>query len=66
MYKHSLIFRVRRCVVIATKPMHRLQIRSIVHSYMVPPTIAPIYIRVRAVVWECGKADTQAQTHRRP
>jgi len=31
-YKHSLTFRVRRYVVIATKPVHRLQIRQIVHN----------------------------------
>jgi len=31
-YKHSLIFRVRRYVVIATKLVHRLQIRPIVHN----------------------------------
>jgi len=28
-YEHSLTFRVRRYVVIATKPVHRLQIRPI-------------------------------------
>jgi len=31
-YKHSLTFRIRRYVVIATKPVHRLQIRPIVHN----------------------------------
>ena len=31
-YKHSLTFRVRRYVVIATKLVHQLQIRSIVHN----------------------------------
>ena len=31
-YKHSLTFRVRRYVVIATKPVHRLQIRATVHN----------------------------------
>jgi len=30
------------------------------------PTIPPTYIRVRAVVWECGKGQTDRQTHRRP
>jgi len=30
--KHSLSFRVRRYVVMAMKPEHRLQIRPIVHS----------------------------------
>jgi len=31
-YKHSLTFCVRRYVVIATKPVHRLQIRPIMHN----------------------------------
>jgi len=31
-YKHSLTFCVRRYVVIATKPVHLLQIRPIVHN----------------------------------
>jgi len=31
-HKHSLTFRVRRYVVIATKPVHRLQIRATVHN----------------------------------
>ena len=31
-YKNSLTFRVRRYVVIATKPVHRLQIRPIMHN----------------------------------
>jgi len=31
-YKHSLTLRVWRYVVIATKPVHRLQIRPIVHN----------------------------------
>jgi len=31
-YKHSLTFRVWHHVVIATKPVHRLQIRPIVHN----------------------------------
>jgi len=35
-YKHSLTFRVRRYVVIATKPVHRLQIRPILHNYGAP------------------------------
>jgi len=30
--KYSLTFRVRRCVVIATKPVRRLQIRPTVHK----------------------------------
>jgi len=35
-YKHLLTFRVRRYVVIATKPVHRLQIRTIVRNYRAP------------------------------
>ena len=31
-YKHSLTFRARHCVVIATKSVHRLQIRSTVYN----------------------------------
>ena len=30
--EHSLTFRVRRYVVIATQPMHRLEMRPIVHN----------------------------------
>ena len=29
------------------------------------PTIPPSYIRVRAVVWECGEGQLRRQTHRR-
>jgi len=64
-YKYLLTFRARRYVVIATKPVHRLQICPIVHNYRAPPTIPPCYIRVRAVVWECGEGHTHRQTHRR-
>jgi len=42
-YKHSLTFRVRRCVVIATKPVHRLQIRPIVHNHRRHPIITYNY-----------------------
>jgi len=27
------------------------------------PTILPSYIRIRAVVWECGEGQTDTQTH---
>jgi len=27
------------------------------------PTIPPSYIRVRAVVWECGEGQTDRETH---
>jgi len=49
-------------VVIATKPVHRLQIRPIVHNYRAPPSIPPSYIRVRAAVWECGEGQTDRHT----
>jgi len=38
---HSLTFRVHRYVVIATKPVHRLQILPTVHNYRAPPNIPP-------------------------
>jgi len=60
-YKHSMTFCIRRYVAVATKPVHRLQIRPIVHNLRAPPTIPPSYIRLRAVLWECG----EGQTHRR-
>ena len=33
-----------------------------VQLYRTPPTIAPTYIRVRAVVWERGEGQTDTQT----
>jgi len=33
LHKHSLTFRVPRYVVMATKPVHWLQIRPTVHNY---------------------------------
>jgi len=65
-YKHSLTFHVRHYVVIAMKPVHQLQIHPIVHNQRAPPTIPPSYIRVCAVVCECGEEWTDRQTHRRP
>jgi len=59
-YKHSLTFCIPRYVVIVTKPVHRLKICPIMHKHSAPPTIPPSYIRVRAVVWECG----EGQSHR--
>ena len=64
-YKHSLTFRARRYVVTSTNPVHRLQIRPIVHNYRAPPTTPPSYIQVRAVVWECGEGQTHRHTDRR-
>ena len=61
-YKHSLTFRVRSCVVIATKPAHRLQIRPTVHNQRVPSTIPPTYIRDCSVVRECCEGQTDRQS----
>ena len=51
-------------VVIATHPVHRLQIRPIVHKWRASPTTPPSYIRVRAVVWACGRGQTDTHTDR--
>jgi len=51
-------------VAIATHPVHRLQIRPIVHNYGASPTTPPSYIRVRAIVWACGRGQTHRQTDR--
>jgi len=40
-YKHLLTFLIRHYVVIATKPMHQVQICQIVHNHRAPPTIPP-------------------------
>jgi len=42
------------------------QIRPMVQKYKAPPTIPPTYIRVCAVVLECGEGQTyrDRQTHR--
>ena len=58
-YKHSLTFRVRRYVIMASsKPVRRLQICLIVHNYGAPHTIPPSYISVSAVMRECGEGQT--------
>jgi len=52
-----------RYVVIAMKPVHQLQIHSIVHNEGAPPTIPPSYIWVvRTVVWTWGDGQTHAHT----
>ena len=48
------------------KPVHRLQIHSILHNYRAPLSIPPSYIRVCIVVWECGEEQTDTHTHRGP
>jgi len=42
----------------ATKTVHQLQVCSIVHNYGTPAIILQSYIRVCAVLWECGKGQT--------
>jgi len=49
-------------IIRATKPVHQLQIRQIVHNYRAPSTIPPSYIRVRAVVLECCEEQTDRHT----
>jgi len=61
-YKHSFTFCVQCYVVIATKPVHQLQICPIVHNYRAPHTILPTYIWVRAVVWEWSEGQTHTHT----
>jgi len=63
-YKHSLTFRVRHYVVIAMKPMHRLQMCRIVHNYRASLPF-PSYIQVHAVVWECGEGQTDTHSSQR-
>jgi len=50
-----------RYVVIATKPAHRLQIWQYCTTRG-HPYHSPTYIRVRAVVRECGEGQTDRQT----
>jgi len=59
----KLVTRVH-VVAIATQSVHRLRICPIVHNYGASPTTTPSYIRVRAVVWACGRGQTDRQTHR--
>jgi len=63
-HKHSLTFHVRSYAVTATKPIHRLQIHQTAHNYRARPIIPPTYIRVRAVVWECGEGQRDIHTDR--
>jgi len=52
-------------VAIAMQPVHRLQIRPILHNYGASPTTPPSYIRVRAIVQACGRRQSHTETHRR-
>jgi len=61
----KLVTRLRCYVAIATQPVHRLQIRPIVHNWGAASTTPTSYIRVRAVVWAYGRGQTDRQTHRR-
>jgi len=58
----------RNVVKATTKPVHRLQIRPIVHNWEALPTIPPSYIRVRAYssvgMWRETDRQTHIQTHR--
>jgi len=44
------------------KPVQQLQIRPKVHNKKAYSTILLSYIRVRAVVWECGEGQTDRHT----
>jgi len=50
-------------VAIAMQPVHRLQIRPIVHNYGASPTTPPSYIWVRAIVQACGRGQSHTQRH---
>ena len=60
-YKHSLTFRVQRCVVetraAITNPSNSIQLEG-------TPYHSPSYIRVRAVVFACGQGQTDRHTDR--
>jgi len=68
-YKHVLANISRsHYVALATQPVHRLQVRPVVPAQIgASPTTPPSYIWVRAIVWACGRGqtDTQTHTHRR-
>jgi len=55
-YKHSLTFRVWRYVVIATKPVHKLQIRPTLHNYSPKLHLGPCS---SVGMWQ----ETDRQTH---
>jgi len=61
--EYSLTVRIQRYVVIATKPVHWLQIRPIVHNLGAPPTIPPNYIWFCVVVQECSDGQTLTDRH---
>ena len=63
-YKHLLKFRVWCYVVIYNKT--RARIANPPNSAQLEGHPIRSYIRVHAVVWECGEAQTGTQTDRRP
>jgi len=68
-YKHSLTFRVRAMLSQQRNPCtdYKSTQWCTTRGHSLP---FPTYIRVRAVVWECGEGQTDTQTdtetHRRP
>jgi len=63
-YKHSLAFRFRCCC--QSKETH-LPSANAPNGAQLEGTLyhSPTYIRVRAVLWECGEGQSDKQTHRR-
>jgi len=67
--EHLRTFRVRTCiwgsryVAIATQPVHRLQIRPIVHNWGASPTTPASYTRVRAIVYGHAAAARHTDRH---
>jgi len=63
-YKHSLTFRVRRCChsnetrAPIANPPNSAQLEGTLYHF-------PTYIRVRAVVWQCGEEQTYRHTDSR-
>jgi len=45
--------------------VQRLQIGTIVHNYGASPTTSPSYIRIRAIMWACGRGQTDRHTDAR-
>jgi len=62
-HKQSLTFRVRRYVVIAMKPVYRLQIRPIVYNYRAPLPFPKLHPGQCSSVG-MQRGTTHRQTHR--